>query len=172
MITKVRFQTCPECKDGLEKATIAGRCLYHYRKWRKEQQKQIRLKLKLALPAIPKPKIIKKIGTIKIIGMWYKYFMVNAKKECENCESNLSNYNETDWFDSQFHILDENEYPSVAGNLNNHIVLGTNCCGSQLGLYEGNFINMKCSGIINIRIKKLIPFLSPEELNKLKDAYK
>ena len=174
MITKVRFQSCPECKDGIEKATISGRCLYHYRKWRNELQKQVKLKRKLSPPPVPKVKntIKKQDDYNKVLEMWYKYFMVNAKKECENCEISLAHYNEADWLSSQHHILEKSIFPSVAGNLNNHMVLGKWCCHGQWHSSFHNANKMTCFGLAKLRVKKLIPFLQPEELNKLNDAYK
>ena len=174
MITKVKFKACCDCKDGLEKATIAGRCLYHSRKYRNFVLKNEKEKRKLSPSPISKVEnsIAKPTDYSKQLDMWFRYFMVNAKRECENCEASLTHYNEEDWMGSQHHILEKSIYPSVAGNLNNHMVLGKWCCHGQWHTSLENASKMECFELAKIRIRKLLPSLTPEEANRIPEILK
>ncbi len=174
MITKVVFGNCPICKDGVEKALITGKCLYHYRRFRNEVLQKEKKRRKLNPHPIPKVKrvVVKQDTYGKELTMWFNYFNVNAKRECENCEAPLTHYNQEDWMGSQHHILEKSIFLSVAGNLNNHMVLGKWCCRGQWHSSQMNAQKMECFEMAKLRVRKLIPLLTEEEKRRIPDMYK
>jgi len=170
MTYKVKFGLCKDCSDGKEKAIVASRCLFHYKKFRMIALK-IKKKNRQESPKHPVPKVknvvIKPDTYSKDLGVWFNYFTINAIRICENCDASLSHYNDEDWFGSQHHILEKSKFPSVAGNLNNHMVLGKWCCHSQWHTSMLNASKMQCFYLAKHRVQKLLPKLTEAELNKV-----
>jgi hypothetical protein len=182
MIIKVKFGKCPDCTNDREKTLIAGRCLYHYKKKRAEINKIKRKKdrMPIILPSttdeieIIKPKVYLKKNSPVLqsdIQKWFNFFMVNAKRKCENCGFSLKHYSDNDWYGSQNHILEKSLFPSVAANLHNHMVLGKWCCHSQWHTSWHNAQKMECFPLAIIRVNRLISLLTPEELRKLPECF-
>jgi len=174
MIYKVKFGICQDCNDGKEKALVAGRCFFHYRSFRVTVTniKKKNRKLSTTHP-IPKVKnvVVKPDTYSKDLDFWFKYFTINAKRVCENCDKSLAHYNDEDWFGSQHHILEKSKFPSVAGNLINHMVLGKWCCHSQWHTSMLNASKMDCFYLAKHRVKKILQNLTPEELNRVDPLY-
>lgn len=169
---KINFGVCCDCTDNKEKAIIAGRCLYHYKKHRIEVAKYKKKARALSSPhPVSKVKnaVVKPKDYNKKLDSWFKYFIVNAPKRCENCNTSLAHYNDEDWFGSQHHILEKSRFPSVAGNLNNHMVLGKWCCHSQWHTSMDNASKMRCFDLAKLRVKKLLPQLTEAELNRVSE---
>jgi hypothetical protein len=77
----------------------------------------------------------KEAGTDNSIDRWFDYHIEHSKMFCENCLTDLSHYSYEDWRASQHHIIEKsktNGCPSVAGELDNHMVLGKWCCHHKL----------------------------------------
>lgn len=170
---KVKFGVCKDCADGKEKALIAGRCLFHYRLLRNKELSAEKEKRKKSPPPIPKVKnIIRKPDMYKEgLGFWFNYFMINAKKRCENCDASLEHYNEEDWRGSQHHILEKSIFPSVAGNLVNHMVLGKWCCHGQWHSSLLNASKMDCFYLAKSRVQRLLPKLTEQERNRVDEIF-
>lgn len=105
------------------------------------------------------------------LAWWFKTHMERSEKVCENCGSYLGNYNNKDWFDSQHHVLEKSIFPSVATNIDNHVVLGKWCCHSQWHTSMFNASKMKIFSKCREIVKHLYPLLTPQEQGKISEYY-
>jgi len=178
---KVKFGNCPECNDEKDKAIVAGVCLYHYKKKRAEisiTRSREKLKnSKIVENDLTKPtKLYLKNKDVPVlyedVQNWFKHFMAKSNKRCENCGASLKNYNDKDWYGSQHHILEKSLFPTLAANLENHMVLGKRCCHSQWHTSWQNAEKMKCFPVAKQRVSKIINNLTKNEFRRLPECFK
>lgn len=92
-----------------------------------------------------------------LLNSWFLFHMKFSKRVCENCDADLSRYNESDWRGSQHHIIEKskiNGCPSVATDIRNHGVLGKWCCHSQWHTSYENAKKMPFFKIAKARFKQ------------------
>jgi len=171
-----KYSLCVDCKDGIEKPTIAGRCkAYHYSIYRKlkiiEKQKE-KNKFR-SLQHLPQNKVMLIDNGIKKntdLELWFRMQMQANDKYCQNCGKSLYHYNDNDWRGSQHHIIDKsplNGCPSVATHPLNHLVLGKWCCHSQ---WHTSFENASKMPVFSKAQEKFLlfeRFIAPDELKKV-----
>lgn len=108
------------------------------------------------------------------LELWFRYHMVNSKRICENCGSDLSHYNDADWKGSQHHIIDKsgiNGCPSVSTNRLNHGVLGKWCCHSKWHTSYSNAIKMPFFKIAKARFELFKDQIKDSEKSKIPDVF-
>lgn len=122
-------------------------------------------------------------GESKALKAYYDYHMTHSQPVCQECGSRadwllLPEYSAV-WKACQAHLLPKKKgaFPSIAANLDNHIVLfpslGGKLCGHH-GEYDSSWYNattMKVwPSVEKIIIEKLVPHIAEGELRKLPEV--
>jgi hypothetical protein len=115
------------------------------------------------------------------LDKWFEYHMANSEPVCEECGMRADWVKqpgfEEIWRACQAHILPKKKrhgFPSVAGNLDNHMVLfpswGGHLCGCH-GFYDSSWYNattMKIWGKVQqIFAERLYPVMAESEKRKI-----
>lgn len=114
-------------------------------------------------------------GTDKPVDEYFSYHMAHSEPVCQNCKMEarwllLPEY-ESVWRMCHHHVLAKRktQFPSLAGNLDNHLVLfpslGGKLCGCH-GWAESNWFNattMECWPLIVEVFKKVYPMIPEKE---------
>lgn len=103
---------------------------------------------------------------------WFNFHMEISTKRCENCGTSLQHYNRLDWFGCQAHILPKSLFPSVATNLNNHMVL----CkwGSCHGDFDSSWQKAQSMAVFQLakeRYKLFEKEIAIEEIRKIPNCF-
>lgn len=121
-------------------------------------------------------------GTLEILSLnqWFDYHMEHSEPVCSECGSRQDwvkqpGY-EKIWKACQAHVLPKKKtygFPSIAANIDNHIVLfpswGGHLCGDH-GFYDSNWFNASTMNVwpqIVEKFKKLYPLISKVELKNI-----
>lgn len=181
------YNNCRQPVFGSDKKTRKGYCKSHqwvrtdidkrsiiHKAMGKEKLKRIASKLKAL------PENIEMVNRKKELDEWFAYHMVNSLRECENCKSNLTSYNDSDWKACQHHLIDKskvNGCPSVATVLENHGVLckwGKGDAGGCHSLWHSSYevaAKMPFFKIAKERFDKFKHLIAPEERRKIPEIF-
>lgn len=105
---------------------------------------------------------------------WFKYHTENSPRICENCKKFLTHYSVLDWRNSQHHIIPkshESGCPSVAAELNNHMVL---CRWECHTLWHSSYkvaAKMPCFPLAKARFETFKHLIVVDEIKKIPDCF-
>jgi len=122
----------------------------------------------------------KEAGTHKPLEDWFDHHMANAEPVCMNCGNRADWVKQPGyehiWKACQAHILPKKKgaFPSLAGNLDNHLVLfpsfGGTLCGCH-GWFDSSWYNASTMEVwpkaVDIFKTKLLPLIHPDDRRKL-----
>lgn len=104
--------------------------------------------------------------------VWYGNRIKYAKRICENCGSDLSNYSTKDFHASIAHILPKSLFPSIATNKYNYLILGIWCgCHSN---YDSSWLKASKMDVFSIAKERFPLFrwgINQEEIRRIPSIF-
>lgn len=175
----IKFKTgkCVDCDPNLPEQPLysMGRCCTHYwifRAAENESKKNAKNRVVNPNSEDVNTQTLAKIKKDELQN-WFSYHIEHSAPICENCGEPLYYPDKTIAISCQAHILPKKPtlFPSVAGNLNNHLVLGglyQNC--SCHGQFDSSWRNAERMPVFKIAIERFLifkPFIAESELKSL-----
>ena len=106
------------------------------------------------------------------LSIWYQKRIQYAKRICENCGNDLSNYTPKDFHASIAHILPKSLFTSVATNKYNYLILGIWCgCHSN---YDSSWLKASTMAAFTIAKGRFSLFrkdIDQEEIRKIPSLF-
>lgn len=158
---KIKTGVCLDCSHDVEQPLTAGRCGYHYQKFRAEENAK-KTKKKYA-KQLETPLGVS--GGQSELVLWYSDKIRQRSGICMECLEVIPlSYAHA----SIAHICAKAQFPSVATAEWNFLELGAGCgCHAKADSAPSNFAKMKVAKIAKERFKTFEHLIAPEERRRI-----
>lgn len=171
---KIKTGECIDCKDGIDKPIIAGRCrAYHYP-----------LHLKLEVLRRKQESLVRFENGKTALQLWYGKIMKEEEAKCWNCGAEAvwlkQPKNQKKWHACIAHILPKAIFGSVATNEFNYMILFDdltfvcNCHDKYDDIYNSNLfasIQMPVMKIARYRFNLFKDKIAPDEVRRIPSIF-
>lgn len=166
---RAKIGICVDCPPGAKPRPLLakGRCQQHYWKNRQELSKAVQ-----ATRLYDPPYNTKDSSSLK---KYFDFHTANARWICENCGTPLNPFNSQVANSCHAHILPKSLFRSIAGCLDNHMLLGGihQACSCH-GQFDSSWHNAFKMNVFTLAVERFHSFkhlIDPDEYKKLPDLF-